>query len=224
MIQINPILDPGPARRAKGFTLIELLVVVAIIAMLIAMLLPSLNQARAAARLTVCASNMRQVRTALEMYSGDNHQSLPGPGTYGQLVGYSTTFTGLSRYLAIYLSCREPTGAMQINPVFICPSFPAVAPAGVPDYYWIPYGADGRTRTGKRLLGDPTVGTGYGPARMGDLYRPSAQEVMHEIDELTHPGGWGSKVAVAPPHGYASSRPIRNWLMFDGHIEARIGP
>lgn len=52
-------------RDRVAFTLIELLVVVAIIAMLVAMLLPALHQARKMTRRTVCASNLRQIGTAL---------------------------------------------------------------------------------------------------------------------------------------------------------------
>jgi prepilin-type N-terminal cleavage/methylation domain-containing protein/prepilin-type processing-associated H-X9-DG protein len=62
-------------RTARGFTLIELLVVVAIIALLIAILLPSLRRAREQARATVCMSNMRQVGLGIYYYSEeyDNH-------------------------------------------------------------------------------------------------------------------------------------------------------
>ena len=65
-----------PAVR-KGFTLIELLVVVAIIAILAAMLLPSLSRARDRARMIQCASNLRQLGLAVNAYAGDWDGSFP---------------------------------------------------------------------------------------------------------------------------------------------------
>jgi prepilin-type N-terminal cleavage/methylation domain-containing protein len=59
-----------------GFTLIELLVVVAIIALLISILLPSLGQARAQARTTLCGSRITQITKAIFYYS-DNYDETP---------------------------------------------------------------------------------------------------------------------------------------------------
>lgn len=61
-----------PRRRACAFTLIELLVVVAIIAVLISILLPSLNQAKRQARQLVCGTNLRAFGEAMNHYSLDN--------------------------------------------------------------------------------------------------------------------------------------------------------
>jgi len=66
-----------PSRPFQGFTLIELLVVVAIIALLISILLPSLSRARAQARTTVCASRLAQITKAMLMYSEDYAEAPP---------------------------------------------------------------------------------------------------------------------------------------------------
>ena len=74
-------------RRRGAFTLIELLVVVAIIALLVALLLPALSGARAQAKKTKCQANLRSIGHAVQFYLNDNRDTYPDAQFYGCL-GY----------------------------------------------------------------------------------------------------------------------------------------
>jgi prepilin-type N-terminal cleavage/methylation domain-containing protein/prepilin-type processing-associated H-X9-DG protein len=103
----------GPRPRPAGFTLVELMVVIGIIALLMAMLLPSLAGTRRQSRAVQCASNIRQLCTALFGYAAENkgrfptNIQFPAPGDFWQ---YPASAGG-------YVSKTGPA----IGSVFTCP-------------------------------------------------------------------------------------------------------
>ena len=70
------------------FTLLELLIVVSIIAILAAMLLPTLSKAREKARAAECGNNLQQIGHAFQFYVNDYNDNLPLGKTFGSVVEY----------------------------------------------------------------------------------------------------------------------------------------
>ncbi|HEY3244970.1 MAG TPA: prepilin-type N-terminal cleavage/methylation domain-containing protein [Phycisphaerae bacterium] len=110
-----------PSRRGqvRAFTLIELLVVVAIIALLIAILLPSLKKARDQAKNTVCKTNLHALGVAIHTYASDNRDHIPWiPGNPviqgGQIVGYNFPFRQYHQIIRLFKYCPNLK-------TFICP-------------------------------------------------------------------------------------------------------
>lgn len=116
------------ASNTKAFTLIELLVVIAIIAMLAALLLPSLNKAREKARRTGCANNLRQIAVAMLAYADDHngffptcYQACPPTGsnyTPPCLVGEVGSIQGFAQFARLMIK----RGYLTTTRIFICPS------------------------------------------------------------------------------------------------------
>jgi len=87
------------SRTRRGFTLIELLVVIAIIAILAAMLFPTIERARVAGQRASCMSNLRQLGTAVKLYQDDNNK-FPGEYPYvGSSEHYGAWMARIYRYV-----------------------------------------------------------------------------------------------------------------------------
>jgi prepilin-type N-terminal cleavage/methylation domain-containing protein len=80
--------------KRRAFTLIELLVVVAIIALLIAILLPSLGKARELSNRSVCAANVRGIGQSMAVYAKDNNDSYPIVASLGSAYGLAGAGSG----------------------------------------------------------------------------------------------------------------------------------
>jgi len=126
------------SRKTGAFTLVELLVVIGIIALLISILLPSLNKARETANRVKCAANLRSIGQTMLLYENDNHGLYPRVywnGTTGSIhddsadmwsniVPPSSPFTlggnavnNVTMSLFMLLSQEDVTSG-----IFVCPS------------------------------------------------------------------------------------------------------
>jgi prepilin-type N-terminal cleavage/methylation domain-containing protein len=99
-----------------GFTLIELLAVVALLVLLVMLFSPGYFQVREGARLAACLSNMRQIGSAVILYTADNEGVLPHH-TGGNGVSIGNVYDMLEPYIG-----RDRTGDIQKASVFKCPS------------------------------------------------------------------------------------------------------
>ena len=83
----------SPVGRRWGFTLIELLVVIAIIAILAALLLPTLSRAKLQAQNIVCLNNLKQLQYCAQMYIGDNEDKNPPNNSVASFSGPVTNIS-----------------------------------------------------------------------------------------------------------------------------------
>ena len=111
-----------PMRKKHGFTLIELLVVIAIIALLVSILLPSLNRAKEMAKRASCSANLNGLGKSLILYMTENkgiYPWIPNSNIRGSVP------TGENR-------TQPPVAGSNLSRNFIAPAFLLVRSGGVP--------------------------------------------------------------------------------------------
>jgi len=217
--------------RRRGFTLIELLVAIAIIALLISILIPSLSRARQAAKTAVCGSNMRGLMQALYLYAGDHRDrlvstGLPHGATHAnEHAAWINTLRKQYGENTLIARCPQDESAhweVAIEP----PSFSGnTAPSGA-----------------KPILRRTSYGTNYyiagkvagrGPYNLlGMINRPTTTIFMVELAELgpfatadhVHPETWWSNPRKLASHEMALDRHRKraNYSFFDGHVGPHV--
>ena len=106
--------------QKTAFTLVELLVVIGIIAILIAILLPTLGRARESARRTACLSNLRQVGLAFRFYAMNNRDQVP-MGYRAKNKQFNSMVYGSTKR-AVLFGWMYRAGLLKSPEVFYCPS------------------------------------------------------------------------------------------------------
>ncbi|MBN1553510.1 MAG: type II secretion system protein [Phycisphaerae bacterium] len=196
--------------RKCGFTLIELLVVIAIISLLVSILLPSLTKAKELARSAVCASNLRQLGVAGQMYVSQSEDRYPyfndqpksNNYPYWQLCLLWALGEATSQEVWSYDESRMNAH----REMFHCPSYPTDAPA---HHYLYSY-------AGNMYLSTETADNVPEPARVYFLVDQNFYYGRHSWNKwmiLDPPGiaellGWRHP----PEEGF-------NVIFCDGHVE-----
>lgn len=208
------------ATPAPGFTLIELLTVIAIIGILAAILIPVAGRVRRAASSAQCSSNMRQVGTALQLYSEDYRGYLPCPGSgaddfhTGQGPWFNVEPHRLQNHLRAYSGAPKATSWAYdwlFDPNFAWPAFVAAAQPGSPSVILNKAVVFRQSAT----TGSPFRRGANGRGRkLDEIENRSTQRVLIEVDQRnSSPTAWGGALPPEPVHGS-----IRNALYYDWHV------
>jgi prepilin-type N-terminal cleavage/methylation domain-containing protein len=173
--------------RRHAFTLVELLVVIGIIALLVGILLPALNKARAAGFETKCAANLRQVGIAFQNYATSFGGWMPFDGEDGTANAVPAATAPLN-----------PDGALN-GPDRLGWDSPALWINAVPRMLSQPAYAD---QTGKRVIASPDLWEKRppGPGDSSVFICPSASPAVGNAEPLAEAGFfqlWGRTAASA---------------------------
>jgi len=196
----------------KAFTLVELLVVISIISMLIAILLPALNKAKALAVRVKCASNLKQIHTAMNIYSDDNDNFYPAGDDPVNPPNWLWMGRGFRLFVEPYLGMEK--GAKNAG-VLICPAdkvstnkYEGTSYAYSLAFYHSPQQIDSLSQKSDQFgTAIPTI-----PQKVGTAKTPDKKIMI---------GEWLSnhKKTEAQDEGWWCNQGQRNFIFADAHIE-----
>jgi prepilin-type N-terminal cleavage/methylation domain-containing protein len=170
----------GTVPRARGFTLIKLLVVIAIIAILASILLPVFAEAREKARQANCISNLKQLSTAVMMYTQDYDDRYPRNDPWGLGMGWAGALYPYVKAAGVYHCPDDVTGT-------------AVGPNGVILGYPVSYAQN------LNIAGNAEAVL-EAPASTVLFFETEGAQVL-----ITDPmEGWSETANMAPPSGFFS--------------------
>jgi prepilin-type N-terminal cleavage/methylation domain-containing protein/prepilin-type processing-associated H-X9-DG protein len=207
----------APCTSSRAFTLVELLIVVGIIAVLIAILLPALNRARAAAKSVQCLSNLRQIGQAAILYA-QNHRGLV------YLRRETAATDGPVCYAEAFVAAKAFTDPGDF---FVCPSelpysFNRANAAAIANSYRAVYGVDyGSTATpGYEVFSLPAEDPHPSRAQYRNLNRIREASTRIFVADTWLPNNRRQDYQLAPFPGSGAAlrhNSLCNALYWDGH-------
>ena len=207
--------------QSTGFTLIELLVVVAIIAVLVAVLLPALNNARAQAQKIACAAHFSVIGQGIQFFTDEHNEEYPRTDAwaYPQSSHYTCWACELSPYTGYKDARKMPLGG---GGSFWCPGKMVVTLTRLDTNYspegpiifgpggWLTY------KFNKEIFAE---GVQNRRRRVGEISLPSQTICVVDADSY-HYKVWGGWVASGWEQIAETSHPDgRNYLFLDYHTE-----
>jgi prepilin-type N-terminal cleavage/methylation domain-containing protein/prepilin-type processing-associated H-X9-DG protein len=201
---------PAPSASVRAFTLIELLVVIAIIAILAALLLPTLGRAKDSAKSILCLNQMRQISLATRLYAEENNDEFPR----SQHSAFANRQLPWERAIAPQLGVTGGATAWTnlLLGLYHCPKDPQPAHLSYGFNYFFEVGAEddypGKPQTWRKLasIPKPTSTINYA-------------EISIAADHVMPALGWLSGADAANEIASTRHKQKSNYAFVDGHAE-----